>query len=142
MGNVYPFTYATTIAKHRPKVQSQQDQLLDELEGGNSNGRGSGDVRLSYENFSMAVDEFFLLLEGQKRAMRAEAAEQSAMDRLEKIKRDQSKRMVALEKGMVKVREHAELVEAHGDDVDKALGVNNSALDSGMNWVDQADEFG
>ena len=65
--------------------------------------------------------------------MRAEAAEQSAMDRLEKIKRDQSKRMVALEKGMVKVREHAELVEAHGDDVDKALGVNNMALDSGMN---------
>ena len=48
--------------------------------------------------------------------------------------------MVALEKGMVKVREHAELVEAHGDDVDKALGVNNSALDLGTNW-EQLDEI-
>ena len=36
--NVYPVTYATTIAKHRPKVQSQQEQLLDEFEGRNSNG--------------------------------------------------------------------------------------------------------
>ena len=34
----------------------------------------------------------------------------------------------------------AKLVEAHADDVDKALGVNNSALDSGMNWK-QLDEI-
>ena len=34
----------------------------------------------------------------------------------------------------------AKLVEAHADDVDKALGVNNSALDLGTNW-EQLDEI-
>ncbi len=91
---------------------------------------------LTYNNFSMAVDEFYSLLEGQKRAVRAEAAEQSAMERLNKIKRDQSKRHEGLEIEMVKVKEHAQLVEMHSDDVDKALGVINSALDSGMDWDD------
>lgn len=89
---------------------------------------------LTYSNFSMAVDEFFSLMEGQKRAVRAEAAEQSALERLEKIKKDQSNRMQGLEVEMEKVKEHAELVEMHADDVDKALGVINSALDSGMDW--------
>ena len=49
------------------------------------------------------------------------------MDLLEKTKRDQSKRMVNLKKGMVKVRENTELVEAHAEYVDKAFGVINSA---------------
>jgi len=91
--------------------------------------------KLTYDNFSMAVDEFFSLLEGQKRAIRAEAAEESALERLEKIKKDQSKRMDGLENEMEKVREHAQLVEMHADDVDKAIGVINSALDSGMDWT-------
>jgi len=90
--------------------------------------------KLSYDNFSVAVDEFFSLLEGQKRALRAEAAEQSAKERLEKIKKDQSKRMESLENEMVKLKEHAILVECHADDIDKALSVINSALDSGMDW--------
>jgi predicted ribosome quality control (RQC) complex YloA/Tae2 family protein len=90
---------------------------------------------LTYDTFSMAVDEFFSLLEGQKRAIRAEAAEESALERLEKIKKDQSKRMDGLENEMEKVREHAQLVEMHADDVDKAIGVINSALDSGMDWT-------
>lgn len=49
------------------------------------------------------------------------------MDLLEKTKTDQSKRMVNLKKGMVKVRENTELVEAHAEYVDKAFGVINSA---------------
>lgn len=73
-------------------------------------------------------------MEGQKRAVRAEAAEQSALERLEKIKRDQSNRMQGLETEMGKVKEHAKLVELHADDVDKAIGVINSAVDSGMDW--------
>lgn len=91
--------------------------------------------KLVYDNFSMAVDEFFSLLEGQKRAIRAEAVEQNALERLEKIKKDQSKRMEGLENEMEKVKEHAVLVEMHADDVDKAIGVINSALDSGMDWT-------
>ena len=90
--------------------------------------------RLEYDNFTMAVDEFYSLLEGQKRALRAETAEHAAKDRLEKIKLDQSKRMEGLERDMNRLKEHAELVECHADDVDKAIGVINSALDSGMDW--------
>ena len=89
---------------------------------------------LTYDNFSLAVDEFYSLLEGQKRGARAEAAEQAAKDRLEKIRKDQSKRMEALETEMIKVKEHAELVETHADDVDKAIGVISSGLESGMDW--------
>lgn len=89
---------------------------------------------LVYDSFSQAVDEFYSLLEGQKRAMRAEAAEQNALLKLEKIRRDQEKRMEGLEIEMNKVKEHARLVEIHADDVDKAIGVINSALDSGMDW--------
>ena len=90
--------------------------------------------KLSYDNFSLAVDEFYSLIEGQKRAIRAEAAESAAKERLEKIRQDQSKRVEGLESEMVRLKEHAELVELHADDVDKALGVINSALDSGMDW--------
>jgi len=90
--------------------------------------------RLEYNSFSMAVDEFFSLLDGQKRAARAEAIEQAALERLEKIKLDQSKRMEGLEQDMMRLQEHAQLIELHADDVDKAIGVINSALESGMDW--------
>lgn len=90
--------------------------------------------RLEYENFSLAVDEFYSLLEGQKRAIRAEAAEKSARERLEKIKKDQSKRMEGLESEMIRLKEHAELLKLHSGDVDKALGVINAAIQSGMDW--------
>lgn len=104
--------------------------------------------QLPYNSFSNAVDEFFSLLEGQKRALRAEGVEKAANERLEKIKRDQATRMERLELDMVQVKDHAQLVELHADDVDKALGVINSALDGGMDWetleelvaVEQANE--
>ena len=89
---------------------------------------------LTYTNFSRAIDEFYSLLEGQKRALRAENAERVARERLDKIKKDQSKRMVGLEDEMIRLKDHASIVESHADDVDKALGVINSALDSGMDW--------
>ena len=90
--------------------------------------------RLSYHSFSNAVDEFFSLIEGQKRALRAEGAEKAANERLEKIRRDQTVRMERLELDMAKEKDHAQLVELHADDVDKALGVINSALSGGMDW--------
>lgn len=90
--------------------------------------------KLEYSNFSTAVDEFFSLLEGQKRASKAEAMENAAKERLEKIKLDQMKRMAGLEEDMANLQKHAQLVEMHADDVDKAIGVINSALESGMDW--------
>eukprot|EP00554_Chaetoceros_debilis_P006316 CAMPEP_0194076996 /NCGR_PEP_ID=MMETSP0149-20130528/3697_1 /TAXON_ID=122233 /ORGANISM="Chaetoceros debilis, Strain MM31A-1" /LENGTH=1262 /DNA_ID=CAMNT_0038757887 /DNA_START=246 /DNA_END=4034 /DNA_ORIENTATION=- len=113
---------------HSDKIFDEyQPHLLKQHEGRST---------LTYDSFSMAVDEFYSLREGQKRATRAEAAEKSALDRLNKIKRDQSKRMEALEAEMLKVKEHAELVETHADDVDKAIGVINSALAQSLDWDD------
>jgi len=94
----------------------------------------SNRLYITYPNFSSAVDEFFSLIEGQKRALRAETAESNARERLAKIKRDQEKRVESLVRDQERLREHAQLIEAHSDDVDKALGVINSALDTGMDW--------
>jgi len=91
-------------------------------------------LHLKFNSFTEAVDEFYSLLEGQKRALRAEAAEATAKDRLAKIRRNQSQRIETLERSMESLRESAQLVELHADDIDKALSVINSAADVGMDW--------
>ena len=94
----------------------------------------AGRPHIRYPTFSSAVDEFFSLIEGQKRALRAEAAEAAAKEKLEKIRRDQANRLEALERDMERMKENAQLVEANAEDVDKALLVINSAMSSGMDW--------
>lgn len=89
---------------------------------------------LNFSSFAEAVDEFFAKIGQQKRTLRAEAAEAAAREKLEKIRRDQEQRVETLQKEQEKLRFHAELVEAHAEDVDKALAIINSALDSGMDW--------
>lgn len=89
---------------------------------------------IKYDSFSKAVDDFFAHLGGQKQALRAEAAESAAHQKLEKIKKDQQHRVDSLLKEQDRLRDHAQLIEANAEDVDKALGVINSALDSGMDW--------
>ena len=89
---------------------------------------------IRYPNFAAAVDEFFSLIEGQRRALRADQAEAAARDRLERIRQDQQSRLDALERQMERMRENAQLVEANAEDVDKALLVINSAMNSGMDW--------
>jgi predicted ribosome quality control (RQC) complex YloA/Tae2 family protein len=103
---------------------------------------------LEYSSFSEAVDDFFFHLEGQKRALRAEAAEATAKDKLEKIRRDQEQRVESLEREQERLKEHAEIVALNADDVDKALSVINAALNNGVDWeqleqlvrVEQANE--
>ena len=94
-----------------------------------------GRPNIQYDNFSEAVDEFFAHIGSQKQVLRSEAAEAAAKDRLEKIRKDIQNRIDTLEKEQEKLKQHAQLVEMHADDVDKALGVINSALDTGMDWV-------
>ena len=89
---------------------------------------------LQYDNFSEAVDEFFAHIGSQKQVLRSEAAEVAAKDRLEKVRKDIQNRIDSLTKEQEKLKQHAQLVEFHAQDVDKALGVINSALDSGMDW--------
>mmetsp|Transcript_17678 Transcript_17678/g.26778 ORF Transcript_17678/g.26778 Transcript_17678/m.26778 type:complete len:1179 (-) Transcript_17678:202-3738(-) len=89
---------------------------------------------LNYSSFAEAVDEFFAHLGGQKQALRAVAAEMVAQQRLDKIRNDQQQRILSLEREQDKLKKHAELIEIHADEVEKALNVINSALDTGMDW--------
>lgn len=89
---------------------------------------------LSYTTFATATDEFFSHLSSQRIAQRADAAEAAARERLSKIQLDQQRRVDGLVAEQEKSRDCARLVEMHAEDVDRVLGVINSALESGMNW--------
>lgn len=89
---------------------------------------------LKYSTFAIATDEFFSHLSSQRIAARADAAEAAARDRLAKIQADQQRRMDGLVKEQERWRDSATSLENHAEDVDRALGVINSALESGMDW--------
>jgi len=95
---------------------------------------------LTYSTFATATDEFFSNLSSQKAAARADAAESAARERLAKIHADQARRVDGLVREQDKFRDAARLVELHADDVDRALGVINGALQSGMDW-DQLEQL-
>lgn len=121
-----PSSAVATLTDHVDKILEEfQPHLLKQH---------SGRPVLEYTTFSEAVDDFFFHLEGQKRALRAEAAEASARDKLEKIRRDQEQRVESLEREQERLKEHAEIVALNADNVDKALNVINAALDNGMDW--------
>ena len=89
---------------------------------------------LQYTTFSAAVDEFFSHLSSQRMTAKADAAEAAAHDRLAKIKVDQQRRIDGLVREQEEWIDSARLVETHATDIDRALGVINSALDSGIDW--------
>ena len=62
------------------------------------------------------------------------AAEKAAAAKLEKVRADQQERLEALTTQQEKLQEEAKTVQLHAENVDKALAVINSALDSGMDW--------
>eukprot|EP00581_Thalassiosira_minuscula_P003102 CAMPEP_0183746706 /NCGR_PEP_ID=MMETSP0737-20130205/66895_1 /TAXON_ID=385413 /ORGANISM="Thalassiosira miniscula, Strain CCMP1093" /LENGTH=1321 /DNA_ID=CAMNT_0025982409 /DNA_START=49 /DNA_END=4013 /DNA_ORIENTATION=+ len=89
---------------------------------------------LKYATFAIATDEFFSHLSSQRVAARADAAEAAAKERLAKIQADQQRRVDGLVREQERWRDSARLVESHAEDVDRALGVINSALETGMDW--------
>eukprot|EP00804_Cyclotella_cryptica_P012419 CCRYP_010860-RA/>CCRYP_010860-RA protein AED:0.03 eAED:0.03 QI:201/1/1/1/0.5/0.33/3/3439/689 len=89
---------------------------------------------LSFPTFATAIDEFFSHLSSQRLAQRADAAEAAARDRLSKIRLDQQRRAEGLALERERWKHSAHLVETHAEDVDRALGVISSALESGMDW--------
>ena len=89
---------------------------------------------IPFPNFATAVDEFYSHLSSQKLAQRADAQEAAARERLSKIRLDQQKRADGLAFERERWKHSATLVETHAEDVDRALGVISSALESGMDW--------
>ena len=93
-----------------------------------------GRPHLVYDNFAAAVEDYFDHLQHQKLLLKAAAAEKAAAVRLEKVRADQQERLDALYRQQERLEQEAQTVQAHADNVDKALAVINSALDSGMGW--------
>ena len=90
--------------------------------------------RIEYSTFAAAVTDFYIHLVTQKRHLKALAAERAAHDKLERVRRDQQERLLALERDQGLLEQQARAVQAHAQIVDQALLVINSALGSGMDW--------
>ncbi|KAL7559141.1 hypothetical protein ACA910_010221 [Epithemia clementina (nom. ined.)] len=85
-------------------------------------------------HFGQAVSDFFAQLQAQKLRQKARQAEQSVVARLQNVQLDQQQRVQALEAEIVVCHQRAMAVEQNATQVDQALQVVNSALDSGMDW--------
>jgi hypothetical protein len=94
-----------------------------------------GRPHIQYGSFAEVVDDFYAHIGGQKQSLRSEAAEAHAHQKLDKIRKNGvQQRVETLQKEQEKPREHTELIELRAENVDKALSVINSALDTGMDW--------
>jgi predicted ribosome quality control (RQC) complex YloA/Tae2 family protein len=97
-------------------------------------------LHLEYPTFGAAVEDYFAHVTQQKVLSKAASAEQAAVARLDKIRRDQEERLAALARQQTLLEQQAATVQWHADNVDKALAVINSAIDSGMDW-DQLEQI-
>ena len=86
--------------------------------------------------FDNAVDEYYMALEAQSGMLARRKAEAQALAKLEKSLKDQRNRVEQLEKEREKEEQRAVLIEYNHEAVDTALAAVNSALASGMSWVE------
>ncbi|KAH7291813.1 hypothetical protein KP509_29G036400 [Ceratopteris richardii] len=91
---------------------------------------------LNFTTFDAAMDEFFSKVEGQKAEQLRKAQEDSALQKLSKIRKDQESRVEVLKLEVDHSVTLAELIEYNLDDVDSAILAVRSALATGMNWSD------
>jgi predicted ribosome quality control (RQC) complex YloA/Tae2 family protein len=90
--------------------------------------------RLEYKHFGAAVADFFAHMVAQKRLLKVQASEMAVQEKLRKVQQDQADRVMALERDQQTLQAYAQVVKNNAENVDKALLVINSALDSGMDW--------
>lgn len=88
-----------------------------------------------YTTFGDAVQDFYQQLVEQKASQRTNQLERAAHDKLEKIRLDQAARVATLQQEQQQLQLQAQLLQQHASSVDAALTVVNSALNSGMDWV-------
>lgn len=87
-------------------------------------------------SFSAAVDQFFSSLEMQRISLKAHQKEKEALKKLENIRMDHEKRIVALEQVQREDKHKAELIEINLDLVERALLVLRSALANQIGWAE------
>ncbi|KAI4344741.1 hypothetical protein L6164_011932 [Bauhinia variegata] len=91
-----------------------------------------------FETFDAALDEFYSKIEGQRAEQQQKAKENSAIQKLNKIRQDQENRVCTLSKEVDDCVRKAELIEYNLEDVDAAILAVRVALAKGMNWDDLA----
>ncbi|WOL03246.1 nuclear export mediator factor Nemf isoform X1 [Canna indica] len=93
---------------------------------------------IKFETFDSALDEFYSKIESQRSEQQRKAKEESAMQKLDKIRLDQENRAHALKKEVDYSIKMAELIEYNLEDVDAAILAVRVALANGMSWEDLA----
>ena len=91
---------------------------------------------LRFPSFEQAVDEYFARLEAQKLKRQAREAQADAEKRVSKVKIEQQKALAQLAAHQRTLQKGAELIELYSGDVEKVSLVLNSAISSGMSWLD------
>ncbi|KAH1041272.1 hypothetical protein GLYMA_09G031900v4 [Glycine max] len=91
-----------------------------------------------FETFDAALDEFYSKIESQRSEQQQKAKENSASQKLNRIRQDQENRVHALRKEADHCVKMAELIEYNLEDVDAAILAVRVALAKGMNWDDLA----
>ncbi|KDP27972.1 hypothetical protein JCGZ_19052 [Jatropha curcas] len=89
-----------------------------------------------FESFDAALDEFYSKIESQRSEQQQKAKEDSAVQKLNKIRLDQENRVVTLRKEVDHCVRMAELIEYNLEDVDSAILAVRVALAKGMSWED------
>lgn len=93
---------------------------------------------IEFETFDAALDEFYSKIESQRVEQQQKAKENSAVQKLGRIKSDQESRVHALKREVEECVKMAELIEYNLEDVDAAILAVRVALANGMSWVDLA----
>ncbi|KAL5541466.1 hypothetical protein UlMin_009176 [Ulmus minor] len=91
-----------------------------------------------YETFDAALDEFYSKIESQRVEQQHKTKENSAIQKLNKIRTDQENRVHMLRKEVDRCVRMAELIEYNLEDVDAAILAVRVALAKGMSWEDLA----
>ncbi|XP_011872509.1 PREDICTED: nuclear export mediator factor NEMF homolog [Vollenhovia emeryi] len=89
-----------------------------------------------FDSFDATVDEYFSTMEGQKIDLKALQQEREALQKLERVRKDHSQRLITLEKTQEVDKQKAELISRNQTLVDNAILAIQSALANQMSWPD------
>jgi predicted ribosome quality control (RQC) complex YloA/Tae2 family protein len=88
-----------------------------------------------FDKFDTACDEFFSLVESQRRVAAHEAQVKAVMSKVDKVKRDNDRRLEELRHAEQLNLTKAQLIQENVADVDAVIAVINSMLAQGMDWA-------
>jgi predicted ribosome quality control (RQC) complex YloA/Tae2 family protein len=88
-----------------------------------------------FDQFDAACDEFFSLVESQRRVAAHDAQVKAVLSKVDKVKRDNERRLEELQLAEQMNLKKAQLIQDNLTDVDAVIAVVNSMLAQGMDWA-------